>query len=79
VGIRVETFGSGRHPDEVLTARVAAHFDLRPGGIMRRFEARAQPRLHHGRFYRNLAVYGHVGRIDLNLPWETTDDADALR
>jgi S-adenosylmethionine synthetase len=79
VGIRVETFGSGRLPDEVLTARVAAQFDLRPGAIMRRFNLRALPRIFHGRFYRNLAVYGHVCRADLDLPWEATDSTDVLR
>jgi S-adenosylmethionine synthetase len=79
VGIRVATFGSGRRPDDVLTVRVAAHFDLRPGGIMRRFELWAQPRRYRGRFYRNLALYSHVGRLDLQLPWEATDDAEALR
>ncbi len=54
--------------------------DFRPAAIMRRFGLRTQPALAGERgFYRPLAVYGHFGRADLDLPWEATDLVDALR
>jgi S-adenosylmethionine synthetase len=79
VSIRVETFGTGQLADDVITNRAVEHFDFRLGSIIRRFNLRNLVRMHNGRFYRQLAVYGHVGRLDLDLPWEATDDADALR
>jgi S-adenosylmethionine synthetase len=79
VSVRVETFGSGRLPDDLLTSRVAGRFDLRLGGIIRRFDLRNLARRAGGQFYRRLAVYGHVGRLDLELPWESTAEAEGLR
>jgi len=79
VSIRVETFGTGHLPDAVLTDRVAAHFDFRPRAIIRRFHLRDLARAEHGRFYRRLAVYGHLGRPDLDLPWESIAEATALK
>ncbi|MFQ3630907.1 methionine adenosyltransferase [Roseiflexus sp.] len=79
VSVRVETFGAGRIDDDTLTDRVAAHFDFRPGGIIRRLRLRELATMCNGNLYRQLAVYGHVGRSDLDLPWEATDEVEALR
>jgi S-adenosylmethionine synthetase len=78
VSVRVQTFGSGARPDEELTALVRDRFDLRPAGIVRQFNLRQLPALYSGRFYRRLAVYGHMGRMDMGLPWELTDKAAEL-
>ena len=70
VSILVESFGTGRISDENLTALVQEHFDLRPGAIIETFELRELPAQRGGRFYQDVAAYGHFGRTDLNLPWE---------
>ena len=79
VSLRVQTFGTGRFPDEELAALVRNRFDFRPAGIIRQFNLRHLPALHGGRFYRKLAAYGHMGRMDMGLPWELTDKAAELR
>ena len=79
VSVQVETFGSGRLPDEVLAERIRARFDFRPAGIVRAYNLRHLPAIHRGGFYRRLAAYGQVGRLDLALPWERTDQAALLR
>ena len=79
VSIQVETFGTGKLSDEDLSARLERHFDFRLAGILKNFNLRHLPSLHKGRFYQRLAVYGHVGRVDLTLPWEATDKADMLK
>lgn len=79
VSIQVETFGTGRLPDDALAARLQACFDFRPAGIVRAFGLRYLPAIHRGGFYRRLAAYGQVGRMDLTLPWERTDQAARLR
>jgi len=78
VSVQVETFGSGRLPDEVLAERIQARFDFRPAGIVRAYNLRHLPAIHRGGFYRRLAAYGQVGRLDLALPWERTDQAALL-
>ncbi|MEA5475298.1 methionine adenosyltransferase [Synechococcus sp. CCY9201] len=70
VSILVESFGTGRISDENLTALVQEHFDLRPGAIIETFRLRELPAQRGGRFYQDVAAYGHFGRTDLNLPWE---------
>jgi S-adenosylmethionine synthetase len=50
-----------------------------PGQVIRAFDLRYQPQLFRGNFCRQLAVYGHLGRMDVGLPWEKTDKAAALR
>jgi S-adenosylmethionine synthetase len=63
-----------------LTALVQEHFDLRPGAIIQAFGLRTLPGQRGGRFYQDVAAYGHFGRSDLNLPWENVDDiAQVLR
>jgi S-adenosylmethionine synthetase len=76
--VSVRTFGSGALPDERLSAIVREVFDLRPAGIAQRFHLWTLPQERGGRFYRELAVGGHVGRADLDLPWERLDAVDAL-
>ncbi len=79
VSIQIETFGTGRIPDEKIAALVEKHFDFRLAGIIRQFNLRHLPSTIKGGFYRKLATYGHVGRMDIGLPWELTDKAKILR
>jgi S-adenosylmethionine synthetase len=72
LSINVETFGTGAIPDEKIAALVAETFDLRPGAIIRDLDLRKP-------IYRQLAAYGHFGRDDLDLKWEETNRADALK
>jgi len=78
VSVEVETFGTGKRPDSEFTAALKAHFDFRPAGIVRQFNLRHLPALTKGGFYRKLAAYGHVGRMDIGLPWELTDKVALL-
>jgi S-adenosylmethionine synthetase len=73
------TFGRGRLSNEQLSSIIREVFDLRPGAIARRFRLWTLPRERGGRFYRELAVGGQVGRTDLDLPWEALDATEALR
>jgi len=77
--VQVETFGTGKIPDEELTSLLQNHFDFRLAAIVRDFQLRRLPAKSQGGFYRKLAVYGQVGRLDLDLPWEKTDKADLLK
>jgi len=72
VSINVETFGTGKIPDQKIADLVAENFDLRPGAIIRDLDLRKP-------IYRKVAAYGHFGRDDLNLTWERTDKAEMLR
>ncbi len=78
VSIQVETFGTGRVPDGEIGALVERNFDLRPAGIVRTFNLRRLPAAFKGRFYSRLATYGHMGRMDIGLPWEMTDRVGRL-
>ncbi|MBM5802283.1 MAG: methionine adenosyltransferase, partial [Cyanobacteria bacterium K_DeepCast_35m_m2_023] len=62
VSILVESFGTGRLDDADLTALVQEHFDLRPGAIIETFGLRNLPQQRGGRFYQDVAAYGHFGR-----------------
>ena len=79
VSILVETFGTGKVDDEVLLELVKQHFELRPAGIIEAFNLRRLPGERNGRFYQDVAAYGHFGRTDLELPWEQTDKAPLLK
>jgi S-adenosylmethionine synthetase len=72
LSINVETFGTGRIPADQIAELIDEHFDLRPGAIIRDLKLR-QP------IYQQVAAYGHFGRDDLDLTWERTDKAEALR
>ena len=73
VSILVESFGTGAVSNADLTALVQEHFDLRPGAIIETFGLRQLPQQRGGRFYQDVAAYGHFGRSDLNLPWENVE------
>lgn len=79
LSVLVETFGTGRVSDEALMLLVREHFDLRPAAIIRDFELCQLPARRGGRFYQEVAAYGHLGRPDLDLPWERTDKAAILQ
>lgn len=72
LSINVETFGTGKIPDERIAKLIEENFDLRPGAIIRDLDLRRP-------LYRQVAAYGHFGRDDLDLPWEQTNRATALR
>ncbi len=79
VSILVETFGTGKIDDDRLLELVKEHFELRPAGIIHAFKLRHLPAEKNGRFYQDVAAYGHFGRSDLELPWEKTDKAEVLK
>ena len=68
----VDTFGTGKVSDATIAAAVNQVFDFRPAAIIDALQLRRP-------IYRQLAAYGHVGREDLNVVWERTDKAEALR
>ena len=79
VSILVETFGTGKISDEQILELIEAEFELRPEGILATFNLRNLPAERGGRFYQDVAAYGHFGRSDLELPWELTDKAAKLK
>ena len=72
MSVSIETFGTNNAPDDVIVELADKHFDLRPGAIIRDLGLRAP-------IYKQTAAYGHFGRDDLDLPWERTDRAEAIR
>ena len=72
VGLTVNSFGTGTMPDSELAKLVWRVFDLRPAAIIDRLKLTTPS-------YGLVSVYGHFGRMDLNLPWERDDMADQLR
>ena len=72
VSIMVETFGTGKIDEEKIVELVKKTFDLRPAGIIKMLDLRRP-------IYRQTAAYGHFGRTDVDLPWEQTDKAAALK
>jgi S-adenosylmethionine synthetase len=74
----VQTFGTGKLPDDRIAELLEHHFDFRLAGILKHFDLQALPARHPGGFFEKLAAYGHFGREDLELPWEKTDKAEAL-
>jgi S-adenosylmethionine synthetase len=80
LSLSVETYGSGNLDEGEIAARLERVLDLRPLAIADRFALRSRPAASpEAGFYRPLAVYGHFGRADLDLPWEKLDLVDALR
>ncbi|PHJ64164.1 S-adenosylmethionine synthase [Nostoc linckia z18] len=77
--ILVDTFGTGKVDEEILLELIKQHFELRPAGIIHTFNLRNLPSERGGRFYQDVAAYGHFGRADLDLPWEQTDKAELLK
>jgi S-adenosylmethionine synthetase len=72
LSVNVETFGTAKIADDKIAALINEHFDLRPGAILRDLDLRRP-------IYRKTAAYGHFGRDDIELPWEKTDKAEALK
>ena len=79
VSLQVQTFGTGLIDDKDIARRVRDSFDFRLAAILRDLNLRHLPAESGGRFYQELAAYGHFGRTDLDLPWERTDRVDALQ
>jgi S-adenosylmethionine synthetase len=72
MSVLIETFGTEKLPVTRIDELVKEHFDLRPGAIVRDLDLRRP-------IYAKTAAYGHFGRTDLDVSWERTDKADALR
>ncbi len=79
ISIMVDTFGTGKISDDAISELVAKNFDLRPAAIIKNFDLRNLPAKNGGKFYQLLAAYGHMGRSDIDVPWEHTDKAEALK
>jgi S-adenosylmethionine synthetase len=79
--IFVDSFGTAKEglSDAHLAAIVTSCFDLRPAAIIQQFDLRRLPAKRNGRFYQDLAAYGHLGRNDLDVPWEKTDASEACK
>jgi len=77
--IFIETFGTGKVDEEKLLGVVNDIFELRPAGIIQAFNLSRLPSERGGRFFQETAAYGHMGRTDLDLPWEQTDKVEALQ
>jgi S-adenosylmethionine synthetase len=73
--IMVETFGTGKIPDDAISALVRQHFDLRPYGILKMLDLLNTKTIQ----YRKTAAYGHFGREGEGFTWEKTDKADILK
>ncbi len=71
VSVMVDTFGTGKYADDVIANAVNRVFDLRPSAIIDNFKLRRP-------IYRQLAAYGHIGRTDIDIPWEKTDKIDEI-
>ncbi len=71
VSVMIDTFGTGKVPEEAISGAVQKYFDLRPAAIIKRFDLRRP-------IYAQVAAYGHMGRADLDLPWEKRDLAPLL-
>ena len=72
LSVMVETYGTGKISDEMITELVLKHFDLRPAAIIRDLDLRRP-------IYKKTASYGHFGRADESFPWEKTDRAAMLK
>ena len=72
LSVNVETFGTGKIPDEQIVELINQHFDLRPGAIIRDLDLRKP-------IYQKTAAYGHFGRDDIEFTWERTDKAELLK
>ena len=79
LSILIDTFGTGKISDEEIEKLVRKNFDLRPAGIIKKFDLRNLPAKNGGKFYQLLAAYGHMGRADIDVPWEHIDKAQDLK
>ena len=72
VSVMVDTFGTGKLPDDKIVDIIMEHFDLRPAAIITNLNLRRP-------IYKQTAAYGHFGRTDVELPWEQTDKVELLK
>ncbi|MBQ3063544.1 MAG: methionine adenosyltransferase domain-containing protein, partial [Clostridia bacterium] len=72
VSVMIDTFGTGVVDEAAISEAVSRHFDLRPAAIIERFGLRRP-------IYKQIAAYGHMGREDLDIPWEQRDLAPVLK
>ena len=72
ISISIETFETGKVPDQVILDLIERHFDLRPGAIINQLDLRRP-------IYKDTASFGHFGREELGVPWERTDKAEMLK
>ena len=79
VSIMVDTFGTGKISDDEIEKLIVKNFDLRPASIIKLFDLRNLPAKNGGKFYQKLAAYGHMGRLDIDVPWEKPDKAQTLK
>lgn len=79
ISVMVDTFDTGKIPDEEICCLVKQNFDLRPAAIINQFDLRGLPAKNGGKFYQRLAAYGHMGRLDFEVPWEATNKAEDLK
>ncbi|MBP0004842.1 MAG: methionine adenosyltransferase [Cyanobacteria bacterium SBC] len=77
--IFIETFGTGKVDEEKLLDVVKENFELRPAGILQTFALQYLPSERNGRFFQETAAYGHMGRTDIDMPWERLDKVDVLK
>ena len=79
VSIMVDSFGTGKVSDDEIMCLIKKIFDLRPISIIKQFDLRNLPAKNGGKFYQKIAAYGHMGRSDLDVPWEHVDKVDELK
>ena len=72
VSVNVDTFGTNKVDEEIISKLVQENFDLRPAGIIKMLDLRRP-------IYRPTSAYGHFGRTDVDLPWDRLDKVDALK
>lgn len=72
VSVRIDTFGTGKVSESKIQTAVRQIFDLRPAGIIQMLDLKRP-------IYRQTAAYGHMGRTDIDLPWERLDKVDELK
>ena len=70
--MRIDTFGTGKLPEDKLVDIIFDHFDLRPAGIIKMLDLRRP-------IYKQTEAYGHFGRHDIDVPWEKLDKVEALK
>jgi len=78
INFEVEAVGADASVSEKIARRVGEIFDLRVAALIERFDLSNAPRRRNGRFFRDLAVYGQIGRTDIDCPWENVADAALL-
>ena len=72
VSVMIDTFGTSKFDEDKISESVLKYVDLRPAAIIKHFDLRRP-------IYCDTAAYGHMGREDINAPWEKTDIAESLR